>query len=192
MLIPSKLFLIQLVIPIDDQYLTQIGQRHHKNEHVKACVGSITATDYAKTLLDCIQFPFYITTGDQVMPSQLFLIQPATSMGKYLTQIGKRQVQYLSKLQQQSLHQNLIMPEPCRTTSIFVYISWKDKLMLSQLFLIQFLVTSMDQYLIQIGPRHHKNEHVKTCVGSIQQLIMPEPCRTAMPSHLFWYSWLPE
>ena len=54
-----QLFLIQLATPID-QYLTQIGPTHRKNEHVKTCVGSIMATDYARTLSDCIHFCLYI------------------------------------------------------------------------------------------------------------------------------------
>ena len=108
-----------------DQYLTQIGPRHHKNEHVKICVGSITATDYAtRTLSDCIHFHLYIM-GRPSDALAACLIQSATPMGQYLTQIGHRH-EYLSKLQGQSLHHHLIMPEPGRTTSIFVYILWGD------------------------------------------------------------------
>ena len=52
-------FLIQLATPMD-QYLTQIGTRHPKNERGKTCVGSITATDYARTRSDYIHFCLYI------------------------------------------------------------------------------------------------------------------------------------
>ena len=123
-LILSQLFLIQLATPID-QYLTQIGPRHHKNERVKICVGSITATDYAtRTLSDCIHFCLYIM-GRPSDALAACLIQSATPMGQYLTQTGHRH-EYLSKLQRQSLHHHLIMPETGQTTSIFVYILWGD------------------------------------------------------------------
>ena len=122
-MILSQLFLIQLATPID-QYLTQIGPRHHKNERVKICVESITATYYAtRTLSDCIHFHLYIMGRPSDALAACLIQSSTTPMGQYLTQTGHRH-EYLSKLQRQSLHHHLIMPEPGQTVSISIYMVW--------------------------------------------------------------------
>ena len=55
---PWEVFLIHLATPMAHIVPITVDQTP-ENERIKACVGSIKATDYARTWWDCINFHSY-------------------------------------------------------------------------------------------------------------------------------------
>ena len=104
------------------QYLTLTIPRHPKNERVKTSAGSKTASGYARTWSDCIYFCLHI------------MMRPIDALGAVFDAVGhpscpifdpdQSKTHKKISLSRQMLGQKrpVVMPEPGRTASIFVYI----------------------------------------------------------------------
>ena len=118
---PSELFLI-LSDTTTHQYLTLSSPRHPKTERVKTSAGSKTASGYARTWSDCIYFCLHI------------MMRPIDALGAVFDAVGHPSCPIFDP-DQSKTHKKMsasgqvlgqkrpvVMPEPGRTASIFVYI----------------------------------------------------------------------